>query len=58
MMLHIYGHCSFGQDYFEKLHFENILFDPATNKTRLNNFGMGHPGIIPVEFGQIFISGY
>jgi len=24
------GHCSFRQEYFFKLHFENLLFDPVT----------------------------
>jgi len=50
MMLHIKyessGPCSFRQEDFWKLHFENLMF----------NLG-DHPGIIPSEFGQILISG-
>ena len=29
----------------------------VTNRNHLNNFGRGHLGIIPVEFGQIPFSG-
>jgi len=39
--------CSFRQDDFWKLHFENLLFDPwptyATNQNHLNDFGRGPP---------------
>jgi len=40
------GPCSFRQEDFWKLHFENLLFDPvpyATNQNHLNNFGRAPP---------------
>jgi len=41
------GPCSFGQEEFWKLHFENLFFDPvtyfATNWNGLNNFDRGPP---------------
>jgi len=47
MMLHIYGPCSFGQEDFLKLHFENLFFTPLPayeiNRNQLNNFGRGPP---------------
>jgi len=30
----------------------------ATNWNNLNSFGRGHPGIIPVKFGQNPMSGF
>jgi len=30
----------------------------ATNQNHLNNFGRGHPGIIPVKFGPNPMSGF
>jgi len=65
MMLYIKykrsGPCSFRQEEFLKLHFENLyclpfdlLMQPIrTNRTILVGV---HPGTIPVEFGQIPIS--
>jgi len=53
--------CSIRQDEFWKLQFEHIFLTPwtiyATNQNHLNNFGREHTGSIPVEFGQIRISG-
>jgi len=41
------GPCSFRQEIFWKLHFENLLLTPwptyATNQNHLNNFGRGPP---------------
>jgi len=54
--------CSFRQEDFWTLHFENLLFDPMTylcNQSEpISTILIGdHPGTIPVEFGQITISG-
>jgi len=51
MMLYIKyessGHCTFRQEDFLKLQFENLIFYPrptyATNQNHLNNFGSGPP---------------
>ena len=58
------GPCSFRQEDFSKLHFENLFFDPVTYikimqpiKTIWTILVGDHPGTIPVEFGQITISG-
>jgi len=55
------GPCSFRQEDFWKLHFKNrfLTLWPtyATNQNHLNNFRRGPPGTIPVQFGQIPISG-
>jgi len=53
--------CSFRQEDFWKLHFENLFFYPVTylcNQLELfkKNLIGDHPGIIPVKFGQIPIS--
>ena len=51
------GPCSFGQEDFWKLHFENLIFLPCniiiqpTGKVWTILVG-DHPGIIPVKFGQ------
>jgi len=45
------GPCSFRQEDFFKLHFENLFFDPVTILIA------DHPETISVEFGQIPISG-
>ena len=55
------GHCSFREEDFWEWPFENLFVDPVTyicNQSEpLNIFVEDHPGTIPVEFGQIPISG-
>jgi len=57
--------CSFRQEEFWQLRFENLFFDPvtylhmyATNWNSLNNFGREAPWVIPVKFGQNPMSGF
>ena len=54
--------CSFGQEDFWKLHFENLFFYPVTYiRNQLEPFEQlvgNHPGIIPVMFSQNPISGF
>jgi len=55
--------CSFRQDDFWKLHFENLLFDPVTYLcNQLEWFEQllkkDHPGIIPMKIGQNPMSGF
>jgi len=55
------GPCSFRQDDFFNLHFKNLLFDPVTyicNQLKPFELFLGdHQGTIPVELGQLPISG-
>jgi len=55
--------CSFRQEDFWKLHFENLLFDPMTYTCNQSEpfeptLVGDHPGIIPVKFGQNPMSGF
>jgi len=55
------GPCSFGQEDFWKLHFENLFFTLwptySTNRNRFNILVGNHTGSIPSEFGKFPISG-
>jgi len=52
------GPCSFKQEDFLKLHFENLLFDPVTCLCNISEPLVGdHLVIIPIKFGQIPNSG-
>jgi len=56
------GPCSFRQEDVWKLHLKNLYIDPVTylcNQSEpFEQFLVeGHTGTIPVEFGQITISG-
>jgi len=55
------GACSFREEDFWKLLFENLFLTPwptyATNQNHLNNFGRGPPNDHSSVFGQIPISG-
>jgi len=55
------GPCSFRQEDFGKLHFKNLCFDPVTylcNQSEpFKPLVEDYPRTIPVEFGQIPISG-
>jgi len=49
------GPCSFRQEDFLKLPFENLFFDPVTYLFTLVG---DHPEFIPVKFGQNPMSGF
>jgi len=55
------GSCRFRQEDFWKLHLKNYVLTPwptyATDQNLLNNLVEDYPETIPVEFGQIPISG-
>jgi len=57
------GSCSFRQEDFSKLHFENLLFLPCDllmqrTGTVWTTLGKEHLGIIAVKFGQNPMSGF
>ena len=59
----ISGQCSFRQEDFFKLHFEDLCFGPRDQlKQPTGTFWTplvgDHPGVIPVKFGQNPMSGF